>query len=167
MNAQELAEGKRLVAAAKATGLDETSTTRENGDAKRWLLANASALLAAEERAQRAEAETDRAIRSLEDMLKAKNEQIDDVRRIHPHHGAHMRDLSKVIDAMLEHVPASEARLVDKLKSVRNSSLYTAPEVMGAVWRSVQNLLVCHVGEPTETWQHKVHDIFVGKSEDQ
>ena len=56
MTPEKLAEGKRLVEAAKATGLDETSTTRENGDAKRWLLANARDLLAAEERAQRAEA---------------------------------------------------------------------------------------------------------------
>ena len=49
MNAEKLAEGKRLVEAAKATGLDETSTTRENWEAKRWLLANASDLLAAAE----------------------------------------------------------------------------------------------------------------------
>ncbi len=55
MTPEKLAEGKRLVEAAKATGLDETSTTRENGDAKRWLLRNARDLLAAVERAQRAE----------------------------------------------------------------------------------------------------------------
>lgn len=47
MTPEKLAEGKRLVAAAKATGLDETSTTRENGEAKRWLLRNARDLLAA------------------------------------------------------------------------------------------------------------------------
>ncbi len=74
-----------------------------------------------------------------------------------------MRDISKVIDAMLEHVPASEVSLVAKLKSLRNKSLYTAPEAMSIVWLGAMNVLQTQVGEPKEPWQHKVHDIFVGK----
>lgn len=73
------------------------------------------------------------------------------------------RDITKVIDDMLDVIPDGETALRASLRSVRNTACYTAPEAMGYLWRKVYSVLVTEVPQPTKTWHIAMARIFRGE----
>lgn len=73
------------------------------------------------------------------------------------------RDIVKVIDAMLALIPADKKLFREDLKKVKYRSLYTAPEMVSADWRSAASTLGFHMSTTEEEWQKRVADIFEGR----
>jgi hypothetical protein len=73
------------------------------------------------------------------------------------------RNLTTVIDEILEVVPETETSLRAQINSVRDSSIFSAPEVMYLFWTELFEILVDEIGEPEEEWEFKVQLIFSGR----
>ncbi len=73
-----------------------------------------------------------------------------------------MRILTEIIDAMLIEVPLSCKLLRSKLTSIKQSSLYAAPEIQVAFWRKCANTLHEEIGEPVKDWEINIATIFSG-----
>jgi len=74
-----------------------------------------------------------------------------------------MRDIQKVLSAMLAKVPEGEAELRYRLGKIAESAHYTAPDAMAVRWHQALTVLVDLIGEePTESWQVEVARIFKG-----
>ena len=75
-----------------------------------------------------------------------------------------MRYLPNVINEMLLEIPESYNNLREELISVRQSGLYTAPEIMHLQWIKAAEALNIHLPfPPKESWQARVGAIFAGK----
>lgn len=75
-----------------------------------------------------------------------------------------MRDLTKVIDAMLTEIPETESELRTQLEAAKSTFAYSAPEVMGACWRRVADVLQEQIGDPRDDWHMRVADVFSGRT---
>ena len=76
------------------------------------------------------------------------------------------RAIGSVIDEMLRDIPIEERELRATLESVRERSLYTAPEVQGELWRRIADTLGRHFGSPDtlNDWQKRVASTFTGRA---
>lgn len=76
-----------------------------------------------------------------------------------------MRDLPKIIDAILAVVPPGHDQLVAGLESLQRSARYAAPELQTGLWCGAVSLLRCHLGceVPEDGWKLKVHQIMKGE----
>ena len=72
-----------------------------------------------------------------------------------------MRDLSKVIDQMLDYVPENHL-LVDQLESVQDSVKFSAPEQMKLRWTITAEILHGHISATTEIdWKLSVINVWM------
>jgi hypothetical protein len=69
-----------------------------------------------------------------------------------------MRDISKVIDEMLDIIPDFELKIV--LVDLRDSIHFRAPETQWVDWLAAVNILDDFIGEPKLDWHHRVKRIF-------
>lgn len=83
-----------------------------------------------------------------------------------------MRDLSEVLVTILAEIPETETTLRAQLESVRQRSLYGAPETQGTNWHLAARLLGARVAElmgdtstPFPEWPEKTRCIFAGESQ--
>lgn len=84
-----------------------------------------------------------------------------------------MRMIYNVIDRILPLIPEDIPQpngvtygyvdLREKLKQVRENSLYKAPEQMPEYFQAVANLLNHHLGKPDTEWKQKIVNIFADK----
>jgi len=76
-----------------------------------------------------------------------------------------MRNLAKVIDQMLIHIPPEEKAFISGLNSDKDSYRYTSPETIVLRWRSVAGTLQYYMGNPPfdEPWKQKVVDIWMDR----
>jgi hypothetical protein len=74
------------------------------------------------------------------------------------------RKLTDVIDLILAEIPliGDWHGLKQKLKSIRSSSLYAAPEVQGDWWNCTARILNSEIGEEDQPWTVKIRQIFAG-----
>ncbi len=73
------------------------------------------------------------------------------------------RDLTEVIDQILEVVPSDRLNLHARLKSVKDGAMYAAPEMMKQHWSRAQTILASELGNPTkfkDEWMLRVYQIF-------
>lgn len=72
----------------------------------------------------------------------------------------HKRNLTDVIDSMLEHIPNSEHRFRAVLADLQSSAEYAPPEGMSIWWSRTGEVL----GNPllTDIWRKTVGEIFMG-----
>lgn len=74
-----------------------------------------------------------------------------------------MRDITEVIDKMLEKIPSEEAELRASLESVKYKAAYTAPEMARRHWADGAEILMRRFGEVLDLpWQEEVCDIWQG-----
>lgn len=75
------------------------------------------------------------------------------------------RDITEVIERMLEIIPANETELRADLAQVDHAACYLAPEVMGKAWAQGAQALLRRFGEtaPVEGWGCEVVAIWRGK----
>ena len=73
------------------------------------------------------------------------------------------RDIIEVIDRLLGIVPEGETGLRAGLNSVKQSALFTAPEMMTIRWRRLGEVLQEEIGQPREPWQVEVGEIVRGE----
>lgn len=75
------------------------------------------------------------------------------------------RSLGATIDAVLAVIPdePSNTRVRVELQKLRQSSRYTAPEVMAALWTKGTRLLRQELGAPDVEWKQRVAAIWSGK----
>lgn len=75
------------------------------------------------------------------------------------------RSLGETIDAVLAVIPDEPSNTLVRveLQKLRQSSRYTAPEVMGALWRKGARLLEDELGEPNTEWKQRVAEIWGGQ----
>lgn len=76
-----------------------------------------------------------------------------------------MRDLFKVMDAILAIVPSDFPGLRGDLEKRRASLIYTAPECMGDRWHEVGHILASHIEIDWENmldWQREIARIWKG-----
>ena len=77
-----------------------------------------------------------------------------------------MRNLYDVIRKILEVIPETEIKLIIDLRKVRNSLLYSAPELQHMWWNETYNILCDEVFNEDfneDDWHGKVRRIFVGE----
>jgi hypothetical protein len=74
-----------------------------------------------------------------------------------------MRDLSEIIDQMLEIIP-KEHPIVSEFKAIRTSVLFSPPENQSLFWRLCAKALQRHFGnsEPDDELASKLQIIFNG-----
>ena len=75
-----------------------------------------------------------------------------------------MRDLSIVIDQLLEAIPESYDSLRRKLISTQTKLRYAAPETFGYHWLIVAKALETHTLDNEENWVVKSEQIFNNQS---
>lgn len=78
---------------------------------------------------------------------------------------ATMRNLSETIDKMLAVIPAEQASLIERLESIKQSSLFAAPEMQASWWRICRCVLMVEFTENgklslPEEWQKQVAATF-------
>lgn len=74
------------------------------------------------------------------------------------------RDIGKVIDAVLGHVPEGMTELRARLQQIKSDACYLAPEVIGAAWyQLVQALRHACNNPPTLDWEKRISDIVEGR----
>lgn len=73
-----------------------------------------------------------------------------------------MRWLPDVINSMLNLIPKEHFRLIERLKSIKSSSEYAAPEMQNHWWKECSYTLIDEIGNPIEEWQKNVACIFSG-----
>jgi len=77
-----------------------------------------------------------------------------------------MRELNNVIDQMLVHIPIEKKQLISSLLSIKNSCLYSAPEMMPHWWKRTEDILkneFASVGIAIlSEWEKKTHQIWMG-----
>lgn len=79
-----------------------------------------------------------------------------------------MRDLSKVLNDILNVIPKPEEDLIISLCKIRESVRYSAPELIGMWWDEVHSILMSYITEnPIQDWQYEVWSIFTTKSVDE
>lgn len=68
-----------------------------------------------------------------------------------------MRDIQKVIEAMLKHVPEDENDLRTEMKRISRDAAYRAPELHQGLWGQLQHVLAACLGQgDLPEWGHKV-----------
>ncbi len=82
-----------------------------------------------------------------------------------------MRHLAVVIDQMLEAIPTDKADFISELRSIRESVMYSAPEMLRGWWNQCaltleENLCEYQDGIPlaprlVNEWEKKVVDIWM------
>ena len=71
------------------------------------------------------------------------------------------RDLVEVLNKIIVLVP-EEHKILEPLKSVRESAMYCAPEAMWDWWQVGTRILKNGIGEPGADWEIKVANIWNG-----
>lgn len=74
-----------------------------------------------------------------------------------------MRDLPQLIESMLLFVPQEEKAIIEKLKNVQQSALFSAPELMPIRWSSLQEVLMEFLSEfnsETPEWKIIIASLF-------
>jgi hypothetical protein len=72
------------------------------------------------------------------------------------------RNLAEVIDRILEAIPPENKNLVDRINSIKQSTLCAAPEMQYLFWLRCASVLSSVIGDPVLDWQKRVADIFGG-----
>jgi hypothetical protein len=74
-----------------------------------------------------------------------------------------MRDLSAVIDKLLETIPKSEKSLIAELDDIKSSYEFASPELRSMWWREAAEILANAMKTPTKDWEWDCCDIFADK----
>ncbi len=75
-----------------------------------------------------------------------------------------MRDIQKVIDQVLGHLPEEYERTASRLRSFKESANYCPPEEMGHWWENMMVVLNSELPVPPETdWQKEIYRIVTQK----
>ena len=74
------------------------------------------------------------------------------------------RDIGKVIDAILVHIPVQMSELRARLERIKDDAAYLAPEVKSRAWHQLVNALreSCY-NPPTLEWEKRVSAIIEGR----
>lgn len=76
-----------------------------------------------------------------------------------------MRDITKIIEAMLEHVPEDCAELRAGMEKVSRDSMFRAPEDQGRSWARLTLVLRDYFGEgDLPEWGHAIGRILSGQT---
>jgi hypothetical protein len=77
-----------------------------------------------------------------------------------------MRDLSKVLNDILEVIPKPEEDLIISLCKIRESIRYSAPELISMWWDEAHGTLIDYVSitKPMKDWEYRVWSIFTTRS---
>ena len=78
-----------------------------------------------------------------------------------------MRNVSEVVEKIIREIPdkwENRRYIVGRLRSVSNSSKYTAPEDMQRYWNEVAGILETNLGDPDEEWKRRIASIFAGRN---
>jgi hypothetical protein len=79
-----------------------------------------------------------------------------------------MRDLSDVVNKMLEKIPERKIDLIHEFDRLLNDMRYVAPERMHEVWHEVSYILGYEIPhEPREQWEIDVVNIFADKNQEE
>lgn len=80
-----------------------------------------------------------------------------------------MRDIVRVIDAVLAEIPADEYATGDSLRlylgSIKDMAAYYPPECAYYYWRKGTEALEDVISIPIKPWQQRVADIWSGRTE--
>ena len=76
-----------------------------------------------------------------------------------------MRDLTTVINRILEVIPETEVELIAELNDNKSSISFSAPELISMWWNEVHGTLCEYVfkEETIDGWKETVRQIFVGE----
>lgn len=75
-----------------------------------------------------------------------------------------MRDIFKVINDIMNVVPAKEKDFREDLLRIEESAMYTAPEAMMSRWKQLSSIFSAYIPYPaTEEWHDLAIDIFMDK----
>lgn len=78
------------------------------------------------------------------------------------------RDLPTVLEKMIGEIPieTDNKSFVDELMDVRNSALYSSPEMMYLWWCEGSQVLESHLPDPNNLneWQQKVVNIWMNQN---
>ncbi|MBU5333578.1 hypothetical protein KQI61_15370 [Anaerocolumna aminovalerica] len=76
-----------------------------------------------------------------------------------------MRDLTVIIDKILNVIPETEDELIAELKDNQSSVSFAAPELMSMWWNEVHTTLCEYIFNENEldSWKETVRQIFVGE----
>ena len=77
-----------------------------------------------------------------------------------------MRDITSVINKMLNEIPAEEVGLIASLQSIISSVSFCAPENIGMWWSELHHVVNSHLPTPAECspWQMQVGLIYMDKA---
>jgi len=76
-----------------------------------------------------------------------------------------MRDLTNVINDIIEVIPKSKECIVSTLEDIKDSVGFSAPELMYMWWEETHDALIDCISEnPTEDWEYQAWSIFTTKS---
>jgi len=73
-----------------------------------------------------------------------------------------MRWLPDVIDSILNVIPKEHFKLIEKLKAIKSSSEFAAPEMQNHWWKECGVILEEEIGKPIEKWKRDIAIIFSG-----
>lgn len=74
------------------------------------------------------------------------------------------RDIGKVIDAVLGHVPEERTELRARLQRIKSEAGYLPPEYMYPAWHKLMSVLVASLhNPPTLDWEKRISDIVEGR----
>jgi hypothetical protein len=79
-----------------------------------------------------------------------------------------MRDIHAIVNKILVIIPddfEGKDGLVKGLENIKESVIYSAPELMGTRWKELMELLQYSLGRPDIAWQKDIHFIMAGKDE--
>ena len=78
------------------------------------------------------------------------------------------RDIAIIACVIMQSLPDDKTEFAsDILSYLRNDIKYRAPElrVGSSVWLNFENLIMKkHIPSPVEEWEHKIVDIYIGKT---
>ena len=74
-----------------------------------------------------------------------------------------MRNFSVVVDQMLSEIPDDQITLRSRLKSLKESSMYAAPEAQSEWWNACAELLNLFCATTNTEWKSKLYEIFKGE----
>jgi len=72
------------------------------------------------------------------------------------------RDVCKVLDRVIELVPATQSELKTALEHVRRRAPFVAPELSWELWREATLAIGFHVGADAPAWAHPLLAEFLG-----
>jgi len=78
-----------------------------------------------------------------------------------------MRDITKVIDQVIELIPSGSKNesLKKKLLSIKESATYSPPELMRERWLEASIVLDSEIRDSRAGWKKKIHMLWTGQED--